>query len=477
MHFAGKSLYALGQLIVLRLPNIVVLMLLARVHGADAVGLFSLAITYLILLTTWWVGLDELVIRETARSMDEAHATPVTGTVYRYALVRVAVAGALYLAVAGALWWGRVYAPASLRFIAVLLASSIADGFTGAVQAGLVGRERFGHAFAMSVVQTGLRIAFVASAIWLEAGLLAVAWAWTAGAAAGMLVAGATLHVALPAERGRGMQAGPSLPVWHWVREGWAFLVIGVVATLEYQQDMIVLSGFRPLSDVGYYSVATTLFAAAGLPVQALRSVLFPQMARVAAQVGSGVSADADLRRIYAVATQWLLALGLLLAFLGIVYAEPLIRLLFGAEMIAAAQTTRVLMAAMLFFALNVPQSRFLLATGRQNRTAALITASTLGNLLANLILVRHYGATGAALARNVSTALYFFLAVWTLSGAVSRPSWPGIFAPVAALLPAAGAAWATEGWLWWLSAPVAAMAYAGALAALLTVTKSWNWG
>ena len=292
MRFAGKSLYALGQLLVLRLPNIVVLMLLARVYGADAVGLFSLALTYIILLTTCWVGLDELVIRETARST-ELGAGSVTGTVYRYALVRVAVASVLYLLVAGALWWGRAYEPAALRFIAVMLLSSIADGFTGAVQAGLVGRERFGYAFSMSAGQTVLRIALVTGALWIEDGLPAVAWAWTAGAAAGVLVAIAVLHAALPADDAGAKQGGANLPVWHWVREGWAFLVIGVVATLEYQQDVIVLSAFRPLSDVGYYSVATTLFAAAGLPIQALRSVLFPKM-RVAAD-----GSDGTLMHIY----------------------------------------------------------------------------------------------------------------------------------------------------------------------------------
>ncbi len=348
MRFAGKSLYALAQLIVLRLPNIVVLILLARFQGADAVGLFSLAVTYLILLTTWWVGLDELVIRDTARSgRDGAVDQPgsARALIVRYALLRVSVAGLLYMGVAGVLWLNGIYAQASLTFIAVFLLSSIADGFTGAVQAGLVGRERFGHAFTMSALQTVLRIALVGGAIRLAPGLLAVAWAWTLGAAASALIAAAALYAVFPAAP-LGLpavaQAAPDLPLRQWVREGWAFLVIGVIATLEYQQDVIILSAYRPLSDVGYYSVATTLFAAAALPIQALRVALFPQMARVAAQSPHGAAPSASLRRLYAYATQWLLALGLLLAFLGIVYAGPLIRLLFGPEMALAALPTRL---------------------------------------------------------------------------------------------------------------------------------------
>ena len=68
MRFAGKSLYILGQLIVLRLPNIIALMILTRMRGSEAAGLFSLAVTYLILVTAWWIGLDEFIVREIARA-------------------------------------------------------------------------------------------------------------------------------------------------------------------------------------------------------------------------------------------------------------------------------------------------------------------------------------------------------------------------------------------------------------------------
>jgi O-antigen/teichoic acid export membrane protein len=480
MRFAGRSLYALGQLVVLRLPNLIVLMLLTRFQGASAAGLFGLAVTYLILLTAWWVGLDELVIRETARAGGRSVQPDRDGTrraVYAYGFLRVGVASLLYLAVVGFLWLNQVYQPAEWRFIAVLLLSSVADGFTGSVQAGLVGRQRFGHAFSMSAVQTVLRIGLVAAAIALDLGLLAIAWAWTAGAGAGVLVALIALHAVIPA--GARDEPGPALrlSLRHWTSEGWAFLVIGIVATLEYQQDIIILSAYQPLAAVGYYSVATTLFAAVALPVQALRTVLFPHMARAAAQDQAGGDArpDVSLRDLHAYSLQWLLAVGLLCAFLGFVYAPPLITLLFGANMLPSVLPARLLMVALVFFALNVPQSRFLLATGRQNRTAALITISTGANLIANLVLARLYGAPGAALARNISTALYLALALFSLAGAIRRPVWPALLAPFLALAIAGAVAYLLTPWPWWLAAALSGAAYLAVLAAILKLTNTWK--
>lgn len=480
MRFAGRSLYAFAQLLVLRLPNLVVLMLLTRYEGAAAAGLFSLAITFLILLTAWWVGLDELVVRETASAGDRANRR----SVQQYGYLRIALASLLYVAVVGFLWFSRAYEPVELRFIAVLLLSSIADGFTGAVQAGLVGRERFSHAFGMSAVQTVVRVALVAAALVLDLGLLSIAWAWTAGAAVGVLISLIALQSAIPVPTVAAPKQNLLRSLRHWISEGWAFLVIGILATVEYQQDIIVLSAFQPMATVGYYSVATTLFAAVALPIQALRTVLFPQMARTAAlgrpddenaTTRVYARAEAQLRSLHAYSVQWLLATGLLCGFLGFVYAEPLITLLFGTNMVPATLPTRLLMVAVVFFALNVPQSRLLLATGRQNRTAALIAASTVANLLANLVLARLYGAPGAAVARNISTALYLALALYSLSGAIRRPAWPALLAPFPALGIAVGIVYLLAEWPWWLAASIAAIGYGAILFAILKLTHTWD--
>ena len=478
MRFAQKSLAALGQLIVLRLPNLIVLMLLGRFQGADAAGLFSLAITYLILLTAWWVGLDELVIRETARARSY-DAEPSRGATRRaicaYGFLRASIASLLYLVVIGFLWLNDTYQVAEWRFISVLLVSSIADGFTGAIQAGLVGHERFGHVFGMSAGQTILRIGLVGAVVALNLSLIAIAWAWVLSAAGGVLVAVLVLQSAIPAGANGGRGTTFRLPIRHWISEGWAFLVIGIVATVEYQQDVIILSAYQPLSVIGHYGVATTLFAAMVLPIQAFRMVLFPRMARAALVHvdDSTIRLREALEDIYAVAVQWLLALGLLCAFLGFVYAEPLIVLLFGANMLPALLPTRLLMVALVFFALNVPQSRSLLATGRQNRTAVLIIVSMVTNFVANLLLARYYGAPGAALARNISTALYLALALYSLAGTVRRPAWPALLAPLPALAIAAGAAYLFAQSPWVLAAALSAGTYMIVLAAILKATNT----
>ena len=474
MRLAGKSLFALGQLLVLRLPNVIVLMLLTRRQGADAAGLFSLAITYLILLTAWWAGLDEMVIRETARN-NRAGASQSAGSSRRmildYGIARMGVSAVLYAAILGSLWIGGLYESVALAFIAVLLLSSIGDGFTGAVHAGLYGCERFNYAFAVSAIQATLRIALTWAALALSHNSLTVAWAWTLGSAGGMLAAIVALIVLFPRVPVAPSGQPPAIELARWVREGWAFLVIGILITLEYQQDVIVLSALQPLSEVGYYGAATTLFAAVGLPLRALRVSLFPGMARAAA-VDHEV---AGLRLIYAYSVRWTLAVGLLCAFLGFVYAEPLVILLFGEEMTPAVSSVRILMVAILFYAINVPHSQYLLATGRQNRTALLVMITLGANLLASLALVRTYGGVGAAVARCISTVLYLILAAASLSHYVDRPTWRALLPPFAALAVAGGFALMLTQWPWWLAAMVAASAYVVALLGVAVATGDWH--
>lgn len=477
MYFVGKSLLALGQLLVLRLPNIIVLMMLTRLQGADDAGLFSLAITYLILLTAWWSGLDEMVIRETARNSRGAsgqEANSARTTILTYGAARMGVSATLCAVVLGILWVSGAYEAGALAFIAVLLLSSIGDGFTDAVQAGLYGRERFNYAFALSSTQATLRIILAWAALTLSHSSLAVAWAWTLGSLGGALAALAALIALFPRVPVMAPGSASAVPLARWVREGWAFLAIGILITLEYQQDIIVLSALQPLSEVGYYSVATTLFASVGLPIRALRVALFPRMAQ-AAMDAVDTAGDAVQRLLYAFSVRWTLAIGLLCAFLGIVYAEPLVVLLFGPSMLAAVDSVRILMAAILVFALNVPQSQFLLATGRQNRTALLVAATVLVNLLANLLLGRAYGAEGAALARGISTTLYLILAIWSIYRFVDPPAWRAWLAPLAALAVAAGLAALLASWPWWLAAALAAMAYFAALLGGGAATGDWQ--
>lgn len=412
-----KSFYALGQLVVLRLANFIIILLLARYLGADAVGTFSLAIAYVLLLTSWWVGLDDLLIREIAGTnvKNRMVVNRIQGNmIYSYGLVRLGVSSLIFVGIIGFIRFADLYEDTTRQFLIILLSSSIPDGLSAAILAGLVGTDRFGIAFGLSTLQMFLRLILVIPGIFWKSHLLTVAWGWLSASLIGALAAIGGLYI---------LFFTPVAPVEHpvkstvfqwrtWLKEVWGFAVIGIVATTEYQLDVLLLSVYHTTQEVGYYSIATTLFAAAALPLQAFRTVIFPSMARMA-KIASDLEGSAEkgrerLENLYHVSFRWLFWIVIPYSLLGSTIAPLFIKVLFNKEMEPAIVPTQIIMFALIFFALNIPQTRFLLAIGQQNRVAWFIAMSATVNLAVNIWAIPRYGAIGAAFVRCVSTAVYF---------------------------------------------------------------------
>ncbi|HYN89142.1 MAG TPA: oligosaccharide flippase family protein, partial [Ardenticatenaceae bacterium] len=336
MKLTRNTLYALIQLLALRLPNVAVMLLLTRRHGAYETGVFGLAVTYALLLTVWWAGPDELAVREMARAR-------ASRALRHYAWRRLLIATALCAAAIAFTWlWGS-YPPETRWFVAIVLLGTIPEGPMGVIQAGLLGYERFRPAMLVSLVQTALRLLLCGAALLAGGSLIWVAIGWTAASFASSLIALFALGDVL-------RQGGAELeaPGIDWRREGWAFVSIGILATLEYQVDVVLLSYFRSISEVGFYSAALTLFGAASLPAQAARLAVLPAMTRAA-----GGQAE-SLARLYRRTLRYLLALALPVAVLGGAFADRLVVLIFGPAMRPTGRVLAILMVALPLVFLNV---------------------------------------------------------------------------------------------------------------------------
>lgn len=472
MGVAANTLYAFAQLGLTRFASVATLIALAWTQGPAAVGVFSLAVTFHILFTGWWVGIDDKIVRDIARSRagerDDATTRAVTWqTVSAYLRLKVLVTAALCLAVIGVIFWGGWYTPAQRWFVLLLLVSSISDNGIFGILAAYVGHERFSVALVIISLQTFLRLLLTGLALWRGTELLAIAGAWLVASVLTVLFA-LLLFVLHFYDR----WAQTAFPQRHWLsivrpKEDWSFVSMGIVAILEYQLDIIFLSLFRSAAEVGYYSFATTLFALATLPAQAFRTAIYPAMSRLAALKGpSNLSplpaSGHNLQRIYAWSLAGIGSIAIPGALLGLFFAQPLIALAVGPKMAAAVLPTQILMAAVVLLSLNVPHSRFLLATNQQEKAALFITISALVNVLANLWLGRLWGATGAAVARSISTLTFLLLAGFSLRRTVRLPGWRLSVTPLGAGLVMLGSLLLTGGWLWWLSAVVALLLYAG---------------
>jgi O-antigen/teichoic acid export membrane protein len=92
-----------------------------------------------------------------------------------------------------------------------------------------------------------------------------------------------------------------------------------------------------------------------------------------------------------------------------VVFAEPIIRALFGAEFVAAASVLRLLAVGQVFGALAEASSSYLLMSGKERVFGSLSLVGLAINVLLNVWLIPGLGARGAAIA-TASTNLLFFV-------------------------------------------------------------------
>ncbi|MGB9378065.1 MAG: lipopolysaccharide biosynthesis protein [Mycobacteriales bacterium] len=193
---------------------------------------------------------------------------------------------------------------------------------------------------------------------------------------------------------------------------GWGGL--GVLASTGFLQlSMVFAYHFNTPFEAGLYASAFNLTVPAFFVPRALSMALFPSMAGA---FGRGDAAE--VRRQVDGATRFLLVGGLPFFAAGVFFAEPVLRLTFGAEFAAAHLVLELLLAATYVMVVGIPAVNAFSATHRKAvRIPA--TGSVLGLLLGIIcwvLLGPRYGIAGIGvgyLAGVILTAGISLIAGW----------------------------------------------------------------
>lgn len=387
------SLFAIIFHLAPRFANVVVFIIIGRVSGPDQAGVFTLATTYLLIFTTLMRGADDFVVRQVARETDRAADYFVSFLLLRAILSALACV-TLWLLL------GRVldYPPATQAPVAILALAILPDGLLLVGQAVLLGLRHF--KVVTLIVSIGNVVKLVAAG-WIIArggSVSDVAWMWLAGSV-GMMVAMSLAAIRLMggwAALGRVDRSALRLIAQH----RWAilsFLAITALSTVEAQVDTILLSVYRSESDVGWYNAATTVTFSLVMLSQAYRFSVYPMMARFAQQ------APEKLNRLYDRSMRYLSALVVPMVIGIMVLAPQIVSLVFGAKFAPTSLVLQILVVSLIFIFLDAPTVRMLLVHDRQHVIAQIGVVSAVCNVAFNLLLLPHYGAVGAAIARVIS--------------------------------------------------------------------------
>ena len=283
-----------------------------------------------------------------------------------------------------------------------------------------VGRVRAG-ALLLSAPREGL--VFLAALGLLLAGQAVGVWAVVEiYAAASALIALLAMAICprFAARHSGGPPADEAFGPRHLVALSAPMLLHSSGALVLKATDVWILSLYRPAGEVALYGAAmrVTNLVIFGLSVI---NMALPQL--LAALHAEG--RVRDFERMARTAATWSTVVSVPVFLVILLFAEPILNLLFGAPYGDAAVILIVLAAGQVVSAVVGSPGMMLQMTGHQNLMSALTLGALAVNVVANILVVETHGAVGVAVVTALTItarmALHTFFA-WRLTGALSLP-------------------------------------------------------
>jgi len=399
---AGLLRSGAGIAIVMGWNRLVLLLLsvvLARFLGASGVGVYALAFSVLGVLTlVAELGFPVLVEREIAAAGISARWSLVRGLLNLVLSAQIVAGVALALVV--------IVATRPLQHSDIWLLVALMIPCMSLFRVGCHTLSGLHRVFLARLLEHGIRptlvLVVVAALFWTNAAYqtpamaLLVQFVVLVAVLLGVVV---VLRRVLPSELS---QARPVYTPGPWLKSG-ATLAFGLGAvTVNTQFDILVLSAFYPMSEVGLYRMAVQGSSLVGFGMVVAGMWLTPQFAKLWAEknmTSLQLLVTRTTRGIALTALSGALVLGL--------FGRELLELLFGIEFIASYQPMVLLLFTHVIAGLVGAVGPLLNMTGHEAVGARAIGAGAVVNLILNLILVPQFGMMGAASATLVAAVVW----------------------------------------------------------------------
>jgi O-antigen/teichoic acid export membrane protein len=395
--------------------------LLARLMGAEAFGVYSLAITFVLALTVFATLGLAMTPQRFVPAYGASEARPLLRGLFRFAhaapLIGGMVAGGLTIAM---LNLAGAYDAQTRLVIALVLIGLPALALIDVIEGFALAREWTGLAYGVSFLARPLLVLGLALAIASGHGRLDAAGAAIAFSAAAWIAAiGFALALrrrmrgALAAEHGvRGAAYDPR--AW-FALAGPALFADGAMVLMAYA-DVLVLSLFAEPAVVGVYVAVTRLV---GLIAFVHYGVGHASAHHFAAlhEAGDKAGLRAAARR----SARWTFWPSLLVAMV-VVAAGPWLLALFGPGFAGGMAFLPVLALMFVLRAAVGPVEHLLMMCDRAKAITLIYGAAALANIVLSLLLARRFGAMGVAAATLLAAGGAAFAASLAASRALGGP-------------------------------------------------------
>jgi O-antigen/teichoic acid export membrane protein len=415
---ARNSAFSMGAQMIMKVLSFGFSVLIVRNLGAESYGQYAGVLAFgAVFVFIGDLGLSPFAVREVARyhgaQDSDRHTAGLYGNVLVLRILLSTVAACLMLGTA--VLTGR--SPEMIGAIGIGCIGLMMYGIQGSSEAILTGLERLDVAAGAKVLNQTVFVIFGGAMLLLGTGYYGLVLANLVGVA---LMTVFCWH----AVRKLGIGAlRPDPRVWlTLLRAGIPFGVIGFTLGLSYKFDSVLLNIFRGDTETGYYNAAYNLVFSAVLISNVLNTSLYPSLVRQAK------ATPQLLPRVYERAFRYLLLLSMPIAVGAWAAADRLVPFLFRDGFGPTIDALHILIWVVpLMFA-----SEFLgyvvVIQGRESRVARAIVVSTSLNVVANLLLVPHFGLLGASIMTVVTEMILVTQYVWVLHALLRSFEWRRAF-------------------------------------------------
>jgi O-antigen/teichoic acid export membrane protein len=375
-------------------------------QGSTVAGAFSLSIAFLttaVMLSS--IGMDELLVRETAIKPAHSRLYLVNSFVIRFILAVLGYA-ILFILVKFVFH----YEPEVDRVILLMGLGILPEGFLAVIFAVFNGNKKLNWMALVSIFITIFQVGGGAVALLLGARLEILIIILLVGTSLGVVLGLVLFNRFAPSLH-------PSLSeseVVSKTRLDWAFCqellrktvpfsIIISITSLDAQIDVLLLSAFNNLAAVGIYSAARTIIQLLALLPAAVRMVIYPTLSH------SYAHAREQVMEYYNKSWKYLTILGIPVCFGGMALSRQILTLAYRQNVSEPmVWAFSILMLDLLVNFLFIPGGRLMIVSNHQILLSILLGCSLVITVLLNIYLIPLLGLVGTSIARAAASWLYF---------------------------------------------------------------------
>jgi len=185
----------------------------------------------------------------------------------------------------------------------------------------------------------------------------------------------------------------------------WPLIFVGLLYGLFYWTDSLVLGYFLDAKVVGLYNAAVTLVSLFAIAQDLFIQLLLPLLTTKYAENKTQVIRDTTKQVM-----KWVFMINILIFAALILFPGVIINLLFGADYILAQPALRILSFGALFSGFLGLFLTLLSIKGKTKTILVDYIIFTIFNFVLDVILVKTYGISGAAMATSITWILFMFV-------------------------------------------------------------------